>query len=156
MKIAFGHRKRVGKDTACDYIATKLTNVLRLSFAGPIYTIHDLVLKTLGRPIEKNRGLLRALGQWGREEDPMIWINFLVQAAINHPGNVVVSDLRFLNEAEKLKEAGFILVKISRPGIEKDDDISETALSGYDGWDYKIKNDGDLEKFYDELDKLLK
>lgn len=75
------------------------------------------------------------------------WINQVVLQAIARDRanlHTVISDVRFLNEAEALKAAGGLLIKITRPGRNGDSHISEQQLAEYDGWDAVIPNTGSL------------
>jgi hypothetical protein len=70
--------------------------------------------------------------------------------------DVVVPDVRYLNEAERLKEMGAFLIRINRPILAgtHEDHESETQLDGFDGWDVEIDNDAgvvDLERQIVEL-----
>lgn len=162
-RIAFGHRKRVGKGEACAYLGKFPSNPdhplsFRVAFADPLYQIHDYTLGVCSFPIEKDRELLRALGKWGRERQPGLWVNLLIDQvkrldAEEPECDIYVEDVRFPDEAEALKKQGFTLVKIVRPGVEKDSDVSETALCGFEGWDLKLINNGSLEDYHEKLDK---
>ena len=57
--------------------------------------------------------------------------------------NWIITDVRFPNEAQAIKDRGGILIRINRPQlIERDfEHLSETALDDYDGFDYVINND---------------
>jgi hypothetical protein len=83
---------------------------------------------------------------------------------------IFISDVRFPNEVEMLKSLGFVLVNITRDpvirmnafnselvqNVGSTTHASETALRGYENlWDCKIHNDGSLEKFYSELDRIF-
>ena len=56
--------------------------------------------------------------------------------------NWIITDVRFPNEAQAIKDRGGILIRINRPQlIERDfEHLSETALDDYDGFDYVIEN----------------
>ena len=71
----------------------------------------------------------------------------------------IVTDVRFPNEAEAIKDRGGILIRINRPQyldnglvIRKDEHLSETALDDYDGFDYVINND--TNSVQDLVDKV--
>ncbi len=174
--LAFGHRKRVGKDEACKHLTSKYPNSVTLSFADHIYRIHDYILKSLetaGVSVQKNRDLLRAIGSWGRAINPKVWI-ILLEKRIKEitdadpDTSIFVSDLRTPDEAEMLISLGFSLVKINRKGVEKDLDFTEVALSGFEEfervnsegitfrgkWDFKIYNNSTLEEFHQRVEEV--
>lgn len=56
----------------------------------------------------------------------------------------VITDTRFQNEADAIKERGGVVVRIDRPGVGPvNKHKSETDLDNYQ-FDYRISNDGDL------------
>jgi hypothetical protein len=156
MKIAFGYKQGSGKDISADYLDAKYGG-LRLSFASPIYNIMCYAQTTLKLPIKKDRDFLQWLGMWGRSKDPDIFVNSIISQG-RGDSNVYISDLRFPNEFSACREAGYLLVKIERPGLVKDMHCSETFLDNYDNpeWDAVITNNGDLGDLYDELDGLVR
>ena len=71
----------------------------------------------------------------------------------------IITDVRFPNEAEAIKDRGGILIRINRPQyldnglvIRKDEHLSETALDDYDEFDYVINND--TNSVQDLVDKV--
>jgi len=61
------------------------------------------------------------------------------------PGRpVVVTDVRFPNEAEAVRRAGGVLVRVVRPGADGGGHATETALDDYPE-DFLVDNDGTLE-----------
>lgn len=120
------------------------------------------------------RIILQRLGDGVRQFDPEFWVRAGMDAAESqregyslHPvirqalvdsGNdapadrdprpVVITDVRYPNEADAIREAGGTLVRIVRPGVDDGDThASETALDGYnigDGW--VVRNDADLAR----------
>jgi hypothetical protein len=114
------------------------------------------------------RRFLQRLGDGVRQFDPEFWVRAGMEAAESqregyrlHPvirkalvdsGNdapadrdprpVVVTDVRYPNEADAIRDAGGILVRIVRPGVDDGDThASETALDDYDA-DLELINDG--------------
>ncbi|HMP28698.1 MAG TPA: hypothetical protein PKD85_03810 [Saprospiraceae bacterium] len=168
LKIAFGFEARVGKDTAVDYLI-KTYGGKRLSFAQPLYDIQTYAQNICGLPKEKDRKFLQIVGtEWGRDKDPNIWVNIVLKQIAETPSNenIFISDLRFPNELEALKKAGFITVLITRTEkkrlVEFIKDAggslkhaSETSLKGYEKeFNYHIKNHGSLEEFLQQIDML--
>lgn len=57
-------------------------------------------------------------------------------------GNIVVTDCRFPNEAQAIKDAGGYVIRVSRPGVEAvNDHITEVGLDDWD-FDAHVYNDG--------------
>lgn len=104
------------------------------------------------------RGLLQRLGtEAGRE---VLWPDIWIDAAfhdIDKFGDVVVTDVRFPNEAGAIQERGGILWRITRDGVgptlSEDGTAhpSETSLDNYDGFVQYIQNDGTLEEFHEKV-----
>jgi hypothetical protein len=66
----------------------------------------------------------------------------------------LIPDLRYKNEAKRIKERGGILVRINRgnlPPIEDPSHISEVDLDNWEDWDYVIDNNGSLEDFKQKI-----
>ena len=100
-----------------------------------------------------------------------IWINALfadyrtqVDFNKNLPQNCnwIITDVRFPNEADAIKERGGILVRLTR-SIPVESEVavhpSETALDNYDnygkGFDYILDNQGTEEELYDKVYNML-
>lgn len=60
-------------------------------------------------------------------------------------GKYVISDVRFKNEAEMLRQRGACLIRINRPGVgPANNHISEVDLQDYRHWHRVINNDRDI------------
>lgn len=109
--------------------------------------------------IPEVRRFLQRLGDGVRQFDPEFWVRAGMREVYNtrgsrdmkmwqhvdNPRPVVITDVRYPNEADAIREAGGTLVRIVRPGVDDGDaHASETALDGYDA-DILINNDGDLD-----------
>ena len=57
---------------------------------------------------------------------------------------MIISDLRFKNEAKAIRDKDGILIKINRPNIEMGTDPAEVDLDDWDDWNSVIKNNGSL------------
>ena len=78
-----------------------------------------------------------------RAKIPDIWTKF-----INLSGDrVVVTDVRFPNEVELIKNNGGVLLEVTRPGTAASNHASEKKLSD-NLIDYSIANDGTIEELY--------
>lgn len=92
------------------------------------------------------RRLLQAMGtEAGRKIlGENIWIDAIFNQ-IHLTDNVVLTDVRFPNEAQRIKEEGGLVVRINRPGVTAlNAHPSETALSEWP-FDYTIPNEGSLD-----------
>ena len=81
-----------------------------------------------------------------------VWINALF-SDFDDSSNWLITDVRFPNEAEAIKNKGGILVRVDR-GLSTGDHPSETALDDYE-FDYVIPNKGNLEKLLEEVIKFV-
>jgi hypothetical protein len=177
MKIlAFGHQKRVGKDTACRFALTHIrsSNLVRhvekRGFADKVKSVtHDLY-KWAG--LESGSFYEEAQNEHLREvvlpligKTPrQIWISFgnEVKAATYRDTWIdyllhsvkcdflIISDLRFPNEAEKIKSMGGKVIKICRPSVPHTSDAADDPLLNYDGWDNIIYN-LEIDQFYKDV-----
>lgn len=72
-----------------------------------------------------------------------------------NPSNWIITDCRFPNEAQAVKDNGGVVIRIVRPGIEPvNAHPSETALDNWD-FDYKIANASDLISLKQSVEVLL-
>lgn len=97
----------------------------------------------------KVRDLLIEVGKQGRLEDKDYWIKKLEEQLPDKP--VIITDVRFKNEADYYKNKGYLLVRIDAPRIDRymrsnnyelatSEDESETELDEYEGFDLRINN----------------
>lgn len=144
VKIAFGFQAQVGKDTAIDYLINEWGGT-RLAFAWPLKDIRDFAQRRVGFSAMKDRKLLQCLGDWVRKDDPLKLLSLLI-TSIPESGHVFVSDVRYPNEFDALKKAGFSMVKITRQNARASNDSSVCAHSSEQSlcdaqWDFVLHND---------------
>lgn len=101
------------------------------------------------------RRLLQDLGVAARNylgED--VWI----KAALNTPtqsDGLVITDVRFINEAKAIKDRGGEIWRVFRPGITAvNGHISETQMDGY-ACDRLVDNSGDLKDLSIEIASIF-
>lgn len=161
VKIAFGYKRRVGKDTSCDYLIKKYGGV-KLSFAEPLYEILHFAQTICGFERTKDRKFLQFIGtEWARTINDNVWVNLLIEKIKgNENHNFFISDLRFKNEFKVLKDHGFICVKINNTNTNDSDGYSNHSsdkdLDNFNDWDYTIDNFNTIENLYAQLDHLYK
>ena len=150
--VGFGNKARHGKDFVASEVHAHLPRETRLySFASSL----KAVARVLGMRA-KDGPLLQALGtDVFRKLDPDIWVRVLkYQIEEEAPKCALISDVRFPNEANYIRNSGGILVKVvrlekGRKWVAKDRDPnhpSEIALDSYP-FHYTIEAEsGDLGK----------
>jgi hypothetical protein len=162
LRIAVGHQARVGKDTFADYVNDqyKCTTV---KFATKLYEITESIQRTLGVEVAKDPVLLQTIGDKMRShygEDIFVkqLVNEIADIEKNNPDqNIIITDLRRINEFIAVKNLGFITIRIIKPDrvIDRDPShISEVDLIDCK-FDYEIINDGTLGQFYGKINHIL-
>ena len=58
--------------------------------------------------------------------------------------NWIITDVRFFNETQAIKDKGGILIRVNRDSDSKDSHVSENELITYKDWDYVIDNNYSL------------
>lgn len=102
------------------------------------------------------RHLLRTLGtEWGREcVKASLWTDHWLARASRKPF-VVVDDVRFVNEAELIRDLGGQMWRITRPGVERNTEhASEGGLDAWEHFTYDIVNGGTLHELLSGLPKV--
>jgi len=159
MRVALGYHSRVGKDTIAAYLeANYKFRIVR--FAQPLYEICSFAQETLGQPQSKDPSLMQKMAdlckdRYGQDVFVKRAMEEIDQMSWNE--NIVVVDLRFLNEAEELKKRGFVLWSIDRANRPRDRDqthSSETELSGY-VFDVTVSNNDTIDNLLSKVDGLL-
>lgn len=70
--------------------------------------------------------------------------------------NWVITDVRFPNEVEAIKDRSGIMIRINRPETDSNagTHLSETALDDYQDWDIVINNNGTIEDLIQKIKQL--
>jgi len=154
-----GHA-RSGKNTVAEIFVK--ARFKQLALADKVKHIAMMAFRWDGKKDEKGRKLLIEIGAKLREIDPDVWINWLVDSNNVYMNNVVISDIRYKNEAEWIKNNDGLLIKVIRIGLPDADadwrsTPSETELDDYEA-DYTIIAEklSDLKKqVYEVRHKIL-
>jgi hypothetical protein len=170
--IGFGYKAQSGKDTAADYLV-KEHQFMRVAFADTLkescravfnFSTEQLYgeLKQTIDPFwnKTPREYLQIIGDGFRKFiDPLIWVKAIERKTQLIKGNIVIADIRYLNEIIFIHNIGGMAVKINRNHYELRDKqathTSEVELDGYKEWDCEIDNNGTKEELYTNLDKML-
>jgi hypothetical protein len=172
--VGLGYKARQGKTYVSNYMQEAFPQAKLYAFADelkrycrdhhdellPLWQLANQTQQVPACKPDPIYGYTRILQWYGtdvaRLKDPNVWVNEL--AARMHkeqPEIAIITDVRFPNEAEFIKENGGYLVEILRRTADgeqyRDPDrdpfhISETALDNYEGWNFHIScKDGDLK-----------
>lgn len=107
------------------------------------------------KEIPEVRRTLQRLGVAMRHVQVDVWVNATMIDAARAGDDVVVTDVRFPNEATAIRKFGGYLVRVDRPGLPDDDGhVSEHAWRSITP-DYVVNNDGDLEHLAEEVRGLM-
>jgi hypothetical protein len=104
------------------------------------------------------RELLIRIGNGCREVvHPNVWINEFINRYRANPVPMIVTDLRYPNEMEAIRNLGGVIVRIESNRSNPIDHISETALDDCDDFDFIICNhkDSTLEDFESAVAKVF-
>lgn len=178
--IGLSGKARAGKDTAFIYFS--YNKFVRMSLADPLkelcrkmfYLTKEQTDGALKETIDPRYGLsprqiLIKVGNDMRSIWSGVWIDQLLTKIKTLPtdSRIVITDVRYKNEAIALKEAGAYLARLerhsSRDGAVSDEtkcSLSETDLDDYPAFDFKLaaidnETPQSLEKFVqDVMDRL--
>jgi hypothetical protein len=158
---------RSGKDTAADTLVTELFYE-RVAFADPLkemaLEINPIIAQDAVGPFKLAplvraygwerakdeypdvRRFLQNLGQSIRDYDPDFWLRVglkSLDAVASRGFPAVVTDCRYPNEADALRERAFMFIRLERPTAYAATHESDTALADYPT-DGVIQNTGSL------------
>lgn len=69
--------------------------------------------------------------------------------------NWIITDVRFPNEAQAVKNRGGIMIRVNRPDKgNTDNHPSEISLDNYQDWDHVIENNGTIEDLIEKVKQL--
>lgn len=170
--VAFGGRKRSGKDAAAE-VLERSHDFHRESFSvaidlaaremDPIITSRgprliryteyvDEVCRgdfTLAKEHPEVRRFLEQVGGFGRSIDPTVWLDRAEKRVVDTLSmgqSFALTGVRFPNELEMVHAHGGLAIWISRPGHEDTTSTAVTETSvGPDDFEVVLVNDGTLE-----------
>lgn len=174
MIIGLSGYAQVGKDTVAQILVEEY-GYTRIAFADiikkaayvldPIISLDGMRLQHAvekygwesAKQVPEVRRLLQVLGsEVGRDLiDPGLWVE-LTMFAVRAEDKIVISDVRFRNEAEEIKWKHGEIWRVSR--IEKDTPVnvhrSETDMDSWD-FDQYVANNGTLADLHAEVAEIM-
>jgi hypothetical protein len=170
----------VGKDTAAQVLLDEL-GFQRIAFADPIKSallaLDPLIPSEDGGPVRRLsqfcqahswsevkdyaevRRLMQIMGtEVGRNLfDPDLWVKLAkrkLESTLS-VGDVVVTDIRFPNEARLIRGYGGVLVRLERPGFGPvNEHVSDRASERW-AYDRRLDNDGEIASLHAKLRQLV-
>lgn len=164
-KIGLVGRKGSGKDTVGEYLIQE-QGFKRFAFADELkYIVRRLFGYTRGEIEQKPEHVRKTLQSFATEGFrslyPNIWSTYLLNNLHNYQtvfpvrySSVVVTDVRFPNEAAVLRDDWFTIVKVLRDTGHTDSHVSEESVDQVVP-DYVIDNNGTVEDLHREVAELL-
>jgi hypothetical protein len=166
--IGIGSKAKVGKDTLGLYLS-KQYSLKRLAFADPLKEEVNTMLQSLGLTYDDaNKDVLRPLligwGESRRKMEPDYWVSIIEKqykntmscfgiAGCGFYHGVVITDVRYVNEAMFIRNNGGVLINIIR---DNGMDIpTEHELDNFK-FDYTIHNNASLEDLLHAGDDVIK
>ena len=143
------------------------------SFAQPLYEVvsklYDTDIKTIKKDKQKNlpiyihtrttnsgmvttnyRTILQIIGNTARDYgDSDIWVNALFgyeNKKINNGDYWIIDDVRYSNEAQRIRDLNGILIRVERDLHQPNEHIAENSLDTWGDWDLIIENNFDDKK----------
>lgn len=170
-------KKRVGKDTLADYLvshhhytkrafAAPIKEACALLFQVPTSSFEDVCEKerVVARHGMSPRTMMQMVGtdMFRKQVHQDFWLRHFVEwyhhSAKHQTQNVVVTDIRFQNELDLIKELGGTVVRVVRPGQLEDEDthVSEQGVDSLVGVDMTIENSGTKEDLWANVLGLMR
>lgn len=103
------------------------------------------------------RQFLQRLGtEVGRNIDPDIWIKAFDHqfGGLINLDDLIIPDVRFVNEANYVKDHNGILLQTNR-GSQTDFHQSEVDLNGYEKFDHILNNNGTLKELFENVKNIV-
>jgi hypothetical protein len=166
--VGFAGKARSGKDTAGAYLVDNY-QFLRYSFAQPLKDATKIMFHLTDKQIENKE---KPAEPWGRSPrelyqkvgtdiarniDVNVWVKGAEIFKNDNPGrSIVITDVRFSNEAFWIRDQGGIVVYLqseTRGIYENGEHSSENGMKG-DDVDIIIQNDGTINALHEKLEEL--
>lgn len=167
--IGITGKARAGKDTVASFIVAAQGGY-RYAFADPMRSMLRCVGIDLDDPYWQDRKeeIIPALGvsprrmmqtlgtDWGRELiNPDFWIIMASQRLLLNGPGMVISDVRFENEAEWVRKHGGRVIHVVRPTADAvEAHVSESGIK-VDALDIQLFNTGTREELQDSVRSML-
>ena len=160
--IGISGKKQAGKNTVATILAQKLgKQCVEYAFADALKLEVAQACKVSVAVIEMHketyRPLLQAWGSLRRAKNVDYFTEIVVRKILaQKPEVAILTDVRYLNEAECVRKAGGYLIRVARSTAVDDTHESETSLDHFTEWDGLILNTGSMVHLKVEVDDTIK
>jgi hypothetical protein len=166
----------VGKDTAADVLVAK-HGFVRRKFAQPIKEACSMLFQVSENHfegpekeevVEKHglspRQMMQIVGtdMFRGMVDADFWLRHFKDWCARQPDDsrIVVTDLRFQNEIDAVKELGGLVVRITRSNGNgrhclADKHVTEVGIAHLEGGDVHLENDSCVSSLWDKVENLV-
>lgn len=83
-----------------------------------------------------------------------VYLHKLVESPKTMPWKIVITDVRFENEAAMIRDRGGMIIQINRPGLVKSDHLSDAGVKIL-AHEVIVDNSGTLEQLHQVVDALF-
>lgn len=161
--IVLSGKQYSGKDTVAKLLLEEFKSFKRIGIGDAIKIMYGkqngLTYEDIEADKSKYRTGLIELGDWGRKQDPDYWLNVI----LNMEEDIIVPDLRLEHELDIFKANNAYMIRVeaslearnARGIITNENDLTEVALDGYNGWNYKIDNSFDYPTLQQNIKPLI-
>jgi len=162
--IGISGKKRSGKDTIYRLIK-ELQGIhpLRAAFGDQIKEEVAGVTGVEVDHIEENKERFRPMLQWWGSDfrrhynGESYWLDKMLAKMQTVAGKevLVITDVRYPNEADLVKQAGGIMIRVDRTTGLEDAHSSENLLDDFEGFDYRLTNNSTLFDLKEKVARIV-
>lgn len=143
MRIAICGKICSGKSTLANALSENF-KLRKISFANPVKMYAEEIFDMK----YKDRKLIQDFAEKMKEINPNVWIDYLDRSILEKEDDIVIDDLRFMNEYNFLRTRGFFIIRIN---IEMIDQIKRIKSTYPDKWQDHI----DRLNHVSEIDRTI-
>lgn len=128
---------------------------LGIDMTDPFWTKNkENEIPLFGRSV---RYIMQTLGtEWGRELiHPDIWVKLAECVLFERGERMIISDVRFDNEADFIREHGGVILHVTRTDARKIEPHASEAGIRMSSMDLYVANDGTIDMLYTQLAALF-
>lgn len=151
--MAFGFGSNVGRKTAATYLAQKY-NGTAISLYKPVHDLVNTTSSTLHQDITDEKLLINKISRvWGFHQDTLVFPKHLMNTLPEGP--VFIYDLEWPCHAYYLRDNGMQIINIQNNKGKMTQTPKSISIINNTEWDHMVDNNGQIDIFYNDLDKIM-